>query len=159
MNLDIYADIIPNQGLGGLQLRIPVRAIQELLDSLGVLREGSYQLVAPFEARYRLAGGAVEVAVDIRNGKVFKLIAHAGYKGALFGRVTVGMRVRDAIAVEPRLYYNPAEEFICCEGVSGLAIDLPVIDPLPREVPELIISSIAVYASEIATLQGQEGDW
>jgi hypothetical protein len=159
MVLDIYAPIIPNASLGGFQLRVPVRSIQELLDGLGVIKEGSFQLVAPFEARYQLAEGAVEMAVDVRNGKIFKLIANAGYKGTLFGRIMVGMRVKEAIGIEPRLYYDQAEQFIYCEGVSGLAIDVPVIDPFPREVPDLIISSIAVYAREIATLQGQDGDW
>lgn len=159
MELQLEADISPNQELGGLNLRSSIKDLEHLLVGLGVWQEGSFELISPFEARYRLMEGAIEIAVDVRNGKVFKLTACAGYKGKLFGKITVGMSVRQAMALEPSLYYDEAEELILCKGIKGLSIDVPEVDPPPDKVPGMLIHAISVYAEEIMTGPGQKGDW
>jgi len=157
--IDLFAPIQPNHGLGGLQLRSHISALSELVAGLGVSRPGSYELTRPFEATYSFGEGGIRCALDVRNGKVFKLIAAEGYKGKFGDRIHVGMNVRDAILVEPRLFYSEAEECILCEGVEGIVFDVPVQDPDPSEVPSLVISSIAVYAVEAFTAAGQQGNW
>lgn len=157
--LQFDAAIVPNHGLGGLMLRSNIRDFEPLLTGIGAWKEGSLYLASPFEARYRLGKGEVEIAVDVRNGKIFKLIAGAGYKGKLFDKITVGMRVRDALEVEPRLFYDEAEEAILCRDVQGVTVDVPEIDPPLNLVPEMNIHSISVFANEILTLQGQQGTW
>jgi hypothetical protein len=157
--LRLDAEIVPNQSLGGLALRTKVLDVQELFSGLGITSRGSFTLVRPFEARYRFAEGEIEAAVDVRNGKVFKLTARSGYKGSVFGTITVGMSVAEAMSLEPRLYYDEAEELIFCRGVEGLSIDVPEIDSLPELVPGMTISAISVYAEEIGTSQGQNGEW
>ena len=153
--LDLDAPIVPDEGLGGLTLRRPFREVaRELAELLG-----PREPVTPTEARYRLGRGEVELAVDVRNGRVFKLIARHGYGGTLFGAIRVGMTVRDAIRLEPRLDYDEAEGALVCRGVDGLQIDLDDPDPPPDLVPDLTIDAISVFAREIATLRGQEGDW
>src|SRR5689334_12872051 len=89
--LRLDADIVPNQGLGGLRLRVSLAEIQELVPTWEPPGERSYELVRPFEARYKLANGVIEIGVDVRNGKIFKLIANRGYDGILFGKIRVGM--------------------------------------------------------------------
>jgi hypothetical protein len=157
--IDLFAPIKPNRGLGGLQLRSHISGLSELLVGLGVSRPGTYELTRPFEATYSFGDGGVRCAVDVRNGKVFKLIATKDYKGKFGDRVHVGMTVKDAIAVEPRLFYSEAEECIFCKGVEGIVFDLPLEDPDPSEVPSLVITSIAVYAIEAFTATGQNGNW
>lgn len=157
--LQLDAEIIPNHGLGNLKLRLSICDLVELVTGLGVYKSGSFYLASPFEARYRLGEGQVEIAVDVRNGKVFKLIAYAGYKGKLFNKITVGMQVHQAMKLEPRLFYDEAEEVILCRGVQGLTIDIPEIDPPPNLVPEMEIKAISVFAEEINTLQGMKGHW
>jgi hypothetical protein len=151
--------ILPNQGLAGLKLRTKLIDIQDLFIGLGITKAGSFNLVAPFDARYHLGNGEVTVAVDVRNGKIFMLSACRGYSGALFGQIFVGMKVSDAIAIEPRLYYDEAEGMILCKGVQGVSIEIPKIDPPPELVPEMTISAINVYAEETFTLEGQSGRW
>lgn len=158
-DLSIDAEITPNQGLGGLSLRSSIRELDSLISGLGVWMEGSYKLVSPFEARYRFGKGEIEAAVDVRNGKIFKLTAYAGYEGKLFNEIKVGMRVRQAMQLEPRLFYSEAEEKILCAGIQGLAVDVPDIDPLPELVEEMVIYAISVYAEEIMSAQGMKGDW
>ncbi len=128
-DLQLGAEIVPNQGLGGLSLGLNIGELEDLLFGLGTWKEGSFKLASPFEARYRLGRGEIEVAVDVRNGKVFKLTVYAGYQGKLFNEIIVGMTVRQAMQVEPRLFYDEAEESIFCEGVSGLSLDVPEVDP------------------------------
>lgn len=159
LDVDLDAPIIPNSSLGGLKLRMRVIDIQDTLIALGSTREGSVELGSPFDARYHFGEGEVTVAVDVRNGKVFMLCASLGYRGLLFGKIFVGMKVRDAMALEPHLYYDEAEEVILCKRVPGLSIDIPEIDPLPESVPEMTISAINVFAEETRSLEGQEGRW
>jgi hypothetical protein len=153
------AHITPNEGLGGLRLRTKLIEIQDLVTPQMYTDPATYQLVSPFEARYTMANGAIEVAVDVRNGKIFKLIAREGYWGKLFGTIAVGMLAADAMQIEPGLKYDEAEETIICEGVPGLAIDVPAKDPPAELVPTMTISAINVFAVEILTANGQRGHW
>src|SRR5262252_1854549 len=91
------APISPNNGLGGLTIRTRIKDLQDLFIGLGITKEGSFDLVSPFDARYHLQKGEVTVSVDVRNGKVFMLSACNGYMGSLFGKIFVGMKVEDAI--------------------------------------------------------------
>jgi len=157
--VQIEAPIIPNEGLGGLKLRTKVADIQDLLTGLGLYQCGSFELVAPFEARYRLGDGEIEVGVDVRNGKIFKIIARAGYQGLLLGNVAVGMSMGEAMKQESCLHYDEAEETVLLTGCPGVALDVSEIDPLPERVPTLPISAISVYAAEAFRGMGQRGDW
>jgi hypothetical protein len=157
--IQLDADIIPDQSLGGITLRSNISDLKDQLVGLGAWKPGSYELVTPFEAKYKLGNGEVELYVDIRNGKIFKLAAGKGYKGKFCGNISVGMLVRQAMAVEPRLYYDESNELILCKDVAGLAMEVPEVDPLPETVPDMNIESIIVYATEIDTPKGQRGEW
>jgi hypothetical protein len=156
---DPFAPIQPNKSLGGLQLRSHISTLSKLLVGLGITQRGDYKLISPFEARYFFGDGSIQCAIDVRNGRVFKLIATGLYKGNFADKIHVGMAVKEAFVVEPSLFYNEAEEHIFCRGVEGIVFDVPVIDPYPSDVPSLVISSIAVYAAEAFTADGQEGNW
>jgi len=159
MQIQLDGEIVPNVGLGGLRLRSKLFDIQDLIYAWASPDKPSYELISPFEARYRLGAGAVGIGVDVRNGKVFKLSAYPRYKGKLFGKIDVGMNIRDAITVEPSLYYDEADGLIRCLGVKGLAIDLSADDPPPELVPTLKIAAISVFAEEVNTAEGQTGNW
>lgn len=150
--IDIYEKIIPNESIGGLKLRTKLKDIQNLI-------KGKFQLTKPFEARYLLGNDEIEVTVDVRNGKIYQLTANSGYKGKLFDKIEVGMKVSKAMEYEPNLFYDEVEEAIFCKGVNGLIINLYEIDPPPEIVKNLTISSISVYAEEIDTIMGQNGNW
>lgn len=157
--IDVTAPITPNEGLGGLLLRTRIVDVQDRFLVLGTTKSGTFKLSAPFDARYVLGKGEVTVAVDIRNGKIFMLSAGDGYKGSLWGKIFVGMVVKDAMEIEPKLYYDEAEGMILCKGRPGISIDVSKTDPPPEIVPEMIITYINVYAEETRTLQGQDGNW
>ena len=110
---DVAAPILPNVGLGGLVLRTRLVDIADQVMRIEYFRRPELAvLVPPFEVRYTFGNGEIEVGVDARNGKIFKLIACAGYQGLLFDKIRVGMPVREAYDLAPGLYYNEAEEGI-----------------------------------------------
>jgi hypothetical protein len=117
--------IAPNEGLGGLKLRTPLKELEHLLWAFDVRRgsdQGWYEFVGLYEARYDL--GPVAIGVDVRNGKVFKLIAQEGYAGKLFGAIEVGMNVGEAMSLEPRLFYDEVEEGLYVRGCAGVTLDV-----------------------------------
>jgi hypothetical protein len=116
-------------------------------------------MTSAYEARYALDGGIVQIAIDVRNGKVFKLIAGDGYKGKLFGRIAVGMPVAEALAADDRMYYDEAAELLLIRGVDGVALEVPLDDPTSEEAVVSHISAISVFVPEIETLAGIEGRW
>lgn len=158
MKINTFEPIVPNHSLGGLRLRTHLSDIDELIRGLGATSQGSYEMASPFEARYSFGNGSVQAAIDVRNGRIFKLIASKSYQGR-FGAIYLGIPVRDAMLADPRLYYSEAEECILCRGVNGITLNVPVIDPDPSQVPALRISDITVYAVEIETMEGQDGHW
>ncbi len=157
--ISLVSPIIPNEGLGGLKVRARLADLQDLFMGLGLYKKGECHLEGPFEARYRLGDGEIEVSVDVRNGKVFKLTAGPGYQGLLCGKISVGMVVEEAMRREPGLRYDEVEEAILYDGCPGVLLDVPEIDPLPETVPALMISAISVYASEAFSAAGQQGNW
>jgi hypothetical protein len=118
-----------------------------------------FTLVSPLEARYEFTDYRLQVYVDVRNGKIYKLAALPGYKGLLFNKIYVDMKVSEAMALEPALYYDEATEVIRCKNILGLAIDVPETDPPPELVPGMTISAISIYAEEAFTPLGNLGQW
>lgn len=162
---ELYPDapIVPDCSLGGLRLRTSISEIQdtimELYSKYLVSNKKTFSLPTPFEARYEFGEGEVIAWTDIRNGKIFKLTACSGYSGTLFGTIHVGMKIKDAMIIEPNLYYDDILEVVACKGCPGLAIDLPEADPPSVLVPQMEIKAINVYAAEALTPTGNKGIW
>ena len=150
--VDLERAIVPGSGLGGFALRSHITELEELVARIGCSQPGTFRLATAYEAVYSLGKGEVEIAVDVRNGKVFKLIALPGYRGRLFGQIRVGMLVREAMALDQRFYYDEVEELILCRGVPGVAMDVEAVDPPPSLVPPMPISAISVFIPEIDEL-------
>lgn len=159
--LRIDDPIIPGDRLGGFVLRTRVAEIQTLIYRIHWIQQREskwYDLAKPFDARYRI--GPVELCVDIRNGKIFQLNAFEGYIGTLFGSISVGMLVSEAMALERRLYYDEVEERLQVQEVSGVSLEVPEVDPDPQLVPSLPIRAISVFAEEAFNAPAAaEGRW
>ncbi|NJL33330.1 MAG: hypothetical protein HC893_05060 [Chloroflexaceae bacterium] len=157
--VDIMAPILPNEGLGGFRLRTGIIEIQRFIRYLEMQSALSYKPYNLFVVRYMLENDTVSIDVDVRNGKIFQLMAGRAYQGLLFGTIKVGMPVKEAMAFDPRLYYDEVEEVILCKGCPGVSLNVPEIDPPPELVPEMVIDAISVYIAEIDTYNAQYGYW
>jgi hypothetical protein len=151
--------IIPGQELGGVAVGTPFVRLANTLTEARVKNSVEYSMSTLFEASYYMRDFNVEIVVDVRNGKISRLTAREGYVGTLSNGVGVGTQVREAIRMEPRFYYDEAEELILCRGVPGIALELAAIDPYPDAVLEMPVHAISVYAAEIETVAGQQGMW
>jgi len=154
------APIEPDAGLGGLTLRTPISGIGDIALALLERYDGEWARVCEvyplWEARYLL--GPIAVCADIRSGRIFKLIADTGYTGALFGALRVGMPVREALRLEPRLYYDEDEELLLVRDCPGVALDVR-FDMAPSAFiwdadsserwADGVIAAIAVFAPEM----------
>jgi hypothetical protein len=153
--IDIAAPIVPGRSLGGIKLRTRSTTIEDLMME-EVVAGAEYGMAGPFEVRYLLGpNGEVGLSIDVRKGRVFKMIAFAGHQGRLFKNIAVGMPVRDAFSQDPRLYYDEVEGAIRCEGVNGLVIDVPRNLPSPAAVPDQRIEAISVHVPQLDT----QADW
>ena len=152
--LDLDAPIISGASLGGLTIPIHITKLRDLLIPMSYKSDfscGSPGRFALFTMRYQLFGGALKIDVDVRNGNVEQLLAGEGYRGSLLDTFSIGMTVRDAMILEPNLYYNEALSTIEFEGIPGVGMDVPVYDPFPHEVPDMIISAIYVFVPEMVS--------
>jgi len=161
-----HAEIIPDNCLGGIELRVSIDDIENDLRLMSVEDYNSEKLnLSPpvinpnCTSDYFVEDLPIRISTDNRNKKIFRITAYKGYEGKLFGKIFVGMTVENAFSACPDLYYNEAEEVILCKGVKGISIALPIEDPLPNELPPLRIYAISVFASETYSLKGIEGSW
>jgi len=146
--LQCGAPIVPNVGLGGLTLRRPVTDLDEIIDHVPGRYTSSdwFLLDPPYEVRYVF--GCVAVAVDVRTGHIFKLIAQDGYTGMLLEKIRLGMLVADAQRVEPRLYFDEFDGLLRIRECDGVVLDVPIPDADPVDIPSMPIYAISVFAPE-----------
>ncbi len=156
--MDINADIVPNVGLGGFLLRNKITEYLEVFVKLKQDNAIEFEQTGLFEACYKIKSCALEVYVDIRNSKVYKIAAVAGYKGGLNHNIYVGMSIEDAFTINSDLYFREADSAVLCKNTEGIAIDLGVDDPWPEEIMELNVDSIVVFAPEVFSALGQCGN-
>jgi len=149
MNIRIDAPIDPGSSLGGIRLGSRIGDITDPLFGVSVPDPTQYELLMPYQAWYRLAGGAVGVFSDVRTGIVFKLSAYPGYDGKLFGVIAPGMLLAEVMAADPRFYYDEGQDLVLCDGVAGVELELSEDDPPPHELLHLRVVAITVWDPDL----------
>lgn len=150
ITIDRQAAIIPGKGLGGVPLGAPVTELREHLTGFlthphGRDGEPLFFLASPYIAIYRFEDHSVKVSVDVRTGEIFMVSAVKGYGGTLNGVLRPGMSVREALKVEPDLYFWEAQSALFFRGLDGVLLELSDPDPDPEDVPQLGVEDIVVY--------------
>lgn len=148
-HLEIDEPILPAVGLGGLRIGDPVISLERLLNRLPDRFTGlEWALYIPlWELRFKL--GQVDSGVDIRSGRIFKLIARQGYRGELFDCLRVGMTVSQARQFKPELQFDEPSSCYVFPGCPGLAIDVGIDDPDPSVAEFMPIAAISVYDPQL----------
>ena len=106
MGIDIYAHIIPYEGLGGIKLYSTREELKDILEIDGVTKDKE-----PW-------GGAIQYYIEdkislifcVANDKLYKMSALKGYKGKAFGKVGIGMTEEELVEAEPSFVYDDFEE-------------------------------------------------
>ena len=120
MGIDIYAPIIPYEGLGGIKLYSTREELKDILEMDGVTKDKE-----PW-------GGAIQYYIEdkislifcVANDKLYKMSALQGYKGKAFGKVGIGMTEAELVEAEPSFVYDDFEEAWYTEKGLGAETDV-----------------------------------
>ena len=152
LETDISLPIVPNHGLGGMELGRNIGEYQLILNGKAVYlftrcHSEDYRLDG-FNAWYTFREFCMQIGVDVRTGKIFQIRATRGYLGSLFGKIQIGMKAQEAFELVPALYYDEMDEAIYCRGQEGVALEFAPeeTDPLVDQVPSLTIEAISVFS-------------
>lgn len=157
--VDLNAPIEPARSAAGIHLGTHVSELDDLLGPLQAQFPHPFSLATVYEARYSFERGAVVLAFDVRNGRLFRITVGTGYKGSLFDRIRIGMTFRAAKQQDKRLEFSSAEAGVEVRGCEGVFLEFPDDEVLDAEQENPPISFISVFVPQILTLQGQDGNW
>ncbi len=158
--LSISAPIFPNESLGGIKLRDTISTLVEDLKSNGILYQVSYEKDNDTRVSlYSIFEGAIMIAVDNNNSKIFRITAKTPYEGRLLNKIKIGDTLHDVFKAEEGFYYNEREDAVLNRVLPGVSLDLEVSDHLITAIDNPKIECISAFAEESMTIQGQKGNW
>ena len=145
MGIDIYAPIIPYEGLGGIKLYSTREELKDILEMDGVTKDKE-----PW-------GGAIQYYIEykislifcVANDKLYKIAALEGYKGKAFGKVGIGMTEKELVEAEPSFIYDDFEEIWITH--KGIAITM--------NYSTHRVDCIGVHVAEMCKSDFKEGNW
>ena len=142
--LDIYAPIIPYEGLGGLRLYSTIEELLPVLNGLEITVDKSYYNWIRYDIK-----DTVSLFFHNKNRKLWKLSALDNYKGKLFGKIGIGTTEEQLVALEPSFAFDEFEEVF--ESPKGIFIE--------SYADNLQIFSISVYIKELNDPDFEEARW
>lgn len=104
---------------------------------------------------YSLLDAGVSISVNVRTGRIFRLAAGESYAGALFGAIRPGMRVQDALPLDPRLHVDEAEKGLVWAGVPGVFLDAEPPSSRSTDMLDGAIWWISVF-SDLSAVDGRK---
>jgi hypothetical protein len=96
--MDLDADIVPGESLGGLRLQDEILEVIAQLEGPWTLRE---ERTPDGSFTWYTADGVFLVSVEEADMRIKCLVAHAGYRGRLWGYVHTGMTVDALLRASP----------------------------------------------------------
>ncbi len=160
MEINISADILPDNSLGNITLRDNLKNLINILKQNRIDFNASY--ANTYNKRvllYSIFDGIIVIAIDNINNKIFRITANNGYKGKLLNRFQIGDTYNNVCNSEYGFYYDEQEDTILSNSIPGVSLDLEVTDYLDTDIKDPKIENISVFAVESVTLDGQRGNW
>lgn len=105
MQLDVYAPIIPFEGLGGIKLYSTREELKELLEQKGTASKIIFDEWIQYDIQ-----DSIELLFHLKNDKLFRITTLDDYKGKLFGKIGVGITEKELLEVESSFVYDDFEE-------------------------------------------------
>lgn len=144
---DVYAPIIPYDGLGGIKLYSTLEELEPLLKSYNA-KTLSY---LPYKdwIRYEIKDTAY-LFFHNKNGKLCQMCALKNYKGQLFNKISVGMTEQELLQIDDSFIFNEVtESFVSPKGAF--------IETETHTTGE--ICGISIYVKERGNPDFEEGRW
>lgn len=102
--IDIYAPIIPYEGLGGIKLYSTMKDLRDVITGKNVVSSVISNKWIRFEV-----DNSISLYFHLFNRKLFKICTLENYKGKLFDKIYVGLPERKLLKAEPTLVYDDFE--------------------------------------------------
>lgn len=158
--ISLIAPILPNESLGNIVLRENIKVLLQTFKFENIVylseRENIYSKTVTI---YKIFNDAINIAVDNRNSKIFRISASKGYEAKLFDKIMIGDTLFDVIEKEKSFYYSERDDVVLSKKFPGVSLDLEISDFLFSDIKNPKIEYISVYAVESMTVQGQMGNW
>ncbi len=114
------APIIPFEGMGGIKLYSSMDSLNSILLSDGV----ALRILNDLWLRYDIQN-CIELFFHRKNQKLFRITTLEQYTGKLWGRIAVGMTVKEMLVTEPGFRYDEFEEV--WESPKGVFIETDAV--------------------------------
>lgn len=142
--IDINEPIIPYQGIGGVKLYSTIKELKPVLEN----RKVKAQILNNLWIRYEI-DNSLYLFFNLVNGKLFKITTLSGYKGLLWAKIGVGMKIQDFLKIEPSFKYDDFEEVY--ESSKGVFIETDAVEDTAIW--------ISVYVKEMDEPNFNDGNW
>ena len=136
--MNINAEIIPYVSLGGIQLYSSIKDIMLYEHAL------KFEMYARHLIKYEI-DSAIEIHINIINGKIYKLCAKNNYKGSFKG-IIIGSNLTKLSCTLENLIYDDFEEIFILDGVI---IETVLKKNEQTNKFEDIVTSLSIYVKEL----------
>lgn len=147
--MNLNADIIPSVSLGGFVIGRPISEYLDYLEKYYLLNKLDYFQTDIYSVQYIVTNVPVEVYVDIRDGRIYKISAVKGYKGKYADLIKVGMSAQKILELGKHFYYDECDQGIFSNEIDGIVFELNDEDPYYEEIESLNIEAITVFNPKI----------
>ena len=154
-NFNLNAPIIPNQSAGGFQIGKHISQyaadIQQFFYKSSEGTDISARLYSKFRIQYRWEENIL-LDFDIITGQLLLIGVLSNYKGQLLGKISLGMTIKEALIIEPNLYYDDFEAgyFLDDENGKQLGISIFLEEEADHlKLPNNRIVEISIFRHEL----------
>ena len=146
-SLDLYADILPGKGLGGIAVGKNITEYSALLFQLDLVGALHFSQTGIYSVRYGFSDFPIEINVDIRNGNIYKISALNGYLGK-FRHIGIGTEISVLLNANLKFYYDACDEAFYSRDIRGISIEAAEDDPDFDDIAKMNVKYISVYSLE-----------
>lgn len=147
--MNINKAIIPATSLGGFNIGYSISEYSDYLMRNNIVGNLTYTQVGIYSTLYTVNSLPIEVYVDTRDGRIYKISAIKGYQGTYNNLIEVGMSTKAVFELGNHFYYDECDQGILSTEIEGIIFEPDDEDPYPEEVPTLNIGAITIFNPEV----------
>ncbi len=156
--IDFNSPIIPGHGIGDIKLLDNAFSLRRLILS-NTLSENNIDWTFTTQTQFPdwltlNYKNILLVGVNIYTGKIVSVTVRIGYKGKIFGQISIGSYVKDLFKLDKDFYYDEGDEFVLHKTNFDIRFDIDLINRVNftnKEVEESKITEITILNHKQST--------
>lgn len=153
--IDFDSPIIPGQGIGDIKLLENAFSLRQLILSntcSGQNIDWTFTTEKQFPDWLTLNyKNIILIGVNIYTGKIISLTVREGFKGKIFGEISIGSYVKDLFKLDNDFYYDEGDDYVLHKTNFDIRFDIDLknrISYTDKEVEESKITEITILNHE-----------